>query len=431
MIRNLYPSSISGTIHAPASKSVMQRACALALLHSGTTIIGNPGNSHDDRTAMRMIETLGANIEKNDAGELWVQSKGFPENDAGATNNAITIHCGESGLSVRMFTPIAALGSSAYKLTGEGSLLNRPMNFFESVFPQLGVSVSSRNGELPMHIKGPLVPADITIDGSLSSQFLTGLLLAFARSAKKKTTITVSNLVSKPYIDITLEMMTAFGYRVTNVDHKQFIIEPALPTEPIIRYDVEGDWSSAAFLLVAAAIVGSITLKGLDIFSPQADKAILSLLMNAGVPISVNEKEISISPSPSKSVKAFQFDATDCPDLFPPAVALAAYGNGTSVIIGVNRLIHKESNRAISLQQEFGKLGVEIVLQDNLMLITGRSVTGNLVDSHNDHRIAMACAVAALGANGATSIDHAEAIAKSYPGFYDDLKLLGANVSLP
>lgn len=430
MTRTIYPSSISGTIHAAASKSVMQRACALALLHPGTTIISNPGKSNDDQAAMRLIGTLGAVIEKNEAGELVIQSKGFPGNNKVDNSNPITLHCGESGLSVRMFTPIAALGSSAYKLTGEGSLLNRPMNFFESVFPQLGVSISSSHGGLPVHIKGPLVPADISIDASLSSQFLTGLLLAFARSTKEKKIITVSNLVSKPYIDITVQMMHRFGYRITNADYRQFIIEPALPAEPVIRYDVEGDWSGAAFLLVAAAIGGSLIVKGLDIFSPQADRSILSLLMSAGVPISVNEKEIIISPSPTKRVKAFQFDATDCPDLFPPAVALAAYGNGTSVIIGVNRLVHKESNRALSLQQEFAKLGVEIVLQDDLMLITGGPVTGNLVDSQNDHRIAMACAVAALGANGATGIGHTEAVAKSYPGFFDDLKLLGASVSL-
>ena len=431
MIRTIHPSSINGIIHAPASKSVMQRACAFALLHNGTTVIGNPGKSKDDLTALGIIETLGATIEKNEAGELVIQSKGFPFNGSAENPNTTTIHCGESGLSVRMFTPIAALASSYYRLTGEGSLLNRPMNFFESVFPKLGVIVSSTNWELPVNIKGPLKPVDISIDASLSSQFLTGLLLAFARSAKEKVVINVSNLVSKPYIDITLQMLAAFGYRVTNLDHKQFIIEPAGPVDQTIRYDVEGDWSSASFLLVGAAINGSIGLKGLDIFSAQADRGILSLLMNAGVPISVNEKEIFVSSSPQKRVKAFQFDATDCPDLFPPAVALAAYGNGTSVIMGVKRLIHKESNRARSLQQEFSKLGVEIVLQDDLMLVTGGSVTGAKVDSHNDHRIAMACAIAALGANGPTTIDHAEAVAKSYPGFYDDLKLLGADVSLP
>jgi len=282
------------------------------------------------------------------------------------------------------------------------------------------------------------VPADIRIDGSLSSQFLTGLLIAFAKAATKPVAITVSNLKSKPYIDLTLQMMKHFGYEVENDAYKKFIVKPSfgyaqdLPTNPSTSlriYTVEGDWSGAAFLLVAGAIAGEITVKGLDLFSTQADKAILKALMDSGTNISIEEKQISINSPLGVGGKAFHFNATDCPDLFPPLVALAGYCNGTSVIEGVSRLTHKESNRAITLQEEFGKMGIAIKLQDDLMMITGGvAIKGTVVHSHHDHRIAMACAVAALKADGETIIENAEAVDKSYPLFYEDLKLL--NVSL-
>ena len=196
-------------------------------------------------------------------------------------------------------------------------------------------------------------------------------------------------------------------------------------------YTVEGDWSGAAFLLVAGAIAGGITVKGLDVFSTQADKAVLKALIDCGTSISIEEKQITINNSLASAGKAFHFNATDCPDLFPPLVALAAYCNGTTVIEGVSRLAHKESNRAITLQQEFLKMGIEIKLQDDLMMIKGgEGVKGAKVHSRHDHRIAMACAVAALGATGETIIEDAEAVNKSYPAFFDDLKLLNASVSL-
>ena len=166
-------------------------------------------------------------------------------------------------------------------------------------------------------------------------------------------------------------------------------------------------------------------------FSTQADKEILKALMDCGADISIEEKQIVINAPLGESGKAFHFNATDCPDLFPPLVALAAYCKGTTVIEGVSRLAHKESNRALTLQQEFKKLGVSIKLQDDLMMIEGgEGIKGARVHSRHDHRIAMACAVAALKAGGETIIEEAEAVNKSYPAFYDDLKLLNANVSL-
>jgi 3-phosphoshikimate 1-carboxyvinyltransferase len=432
----IQPSIIEGTITAPAGKSSMQRACALALLHNGETIISNPGKSNDDLAAVNFIKYLGADISKLSTGDIKIHSNNFPGSSKassfGGGLEGAWVSCGESGLGLRMFAPIAALSSQEITISGKGSLLNRPMDFFDEIFPQLGVAIRSNKGKLPIQIKGPLQPGDITIDGSLSSQFLTGLLMAFAKAVKKQVTIRVTNLKSKPYIDLTLQMMKHFDYEVENDNYEKFIIKPQIPNAKHQAYTVEGDWSGAAFLLVAGAIAGDITVKGLDESSTQADRAILQALMMANAGISITGNEITVSSPPlGDRGKAFLFNATDCPDLFPPLVALAAYCEGISVIEGVSRLAHKESDRSVTLMEEFKKMGVEIRVQDNLMMIKGGAgVKATTLRSHHDHRIAMACAVAALKAEGTMIIEDAEAINKSYPCFYEDLKMLGADVSL-
>ncbi|WP_153796220.1 3-phosphoshikimate 1-carboxyvinyltransferase [Foetidibacter luteolus] len=423
MIATIQPSSLSGTITAPASKSSMQRACAAALVRKGETLIHNPGISNDDKAALGVIKALGADWEMEN-GDLKVTSNGVNA----ATNE---VNCGESGLGIRMFAPLVALNDSEITINGEGSLLTRPMDFFDEVLPQLDVEVSSNSGKLPLKLKGPLQPKNITIDGSLSSQFLTGLLMAYAASDAKDVTITVTNLKSKPYVDLTLKVMEAYGLKAPeNINYEQFYfgLETSNTQATFVDYTVEGDWSGGAFLLVAGAIAGNIVVRGLDVTSTQADKAVLTALMDCGSKISIQSDEIEIAPG---DLKAFQFDATDCPDLFPPLVALAAYCKGTTVIEGVNRLTHKESNRALTLQEEFAKLGIEITLQDNLMLIKGGTgVKGATVHSRHDHRIAMACAVAALKAEGETVIEEAGAVSKSYPNFYEHIQSLGATVSV-
>ena len=404
----------------------MQRACAAALLTIGQTTLINPGKSNDDLAALDVIRKLGADIEYAGNGNIIITSNGIHP-----INNEV--NCGESGLGIRMFTPIAAISDQPITLTGTGSLLTRPMDFFDEILPQLGVRVQSQNGKLPLQIRGPLKPVDIEVDGSLSSQFLTGLLMAYGAAGAKGVTITVKDLKSKPYIDLTLQVMKHFGWEVENKNYQQFYFNnltpnPKLPTclpnRQAPKYTIEGDWSGAAFLLVAGAIAGPIIVKGLDIFSTQADKAVLQALIDCGCQLSIQPEQIEIGPL---TLKAFHFNANDCPDLFPPLVALAAYCEGITVIEGVNRLTHKESNRSLSLQQEFAKLGIEINLQDDLMLIKGGTgVKGATTHSHHDHRIAMACAVAALKAEGEVMIEEAEAINKSYPEFYEHLIKMGA-----
>ena len=255
--------------------------------------------------------------------------------------------------------------------------------------------------------------------------------MAYAAADARDVTIHVNNLNSKPYIDLTLKVMADFGLKTPiNDKYQSFYFEKKSSSQfesKTLTYTVEGDWSGAAFLLVAGAVAGDITIEGLDVFSSQADKAVLQALMQAGAILSIEEKQIHVKKSP---LKAFHFNATDCPDLFPPLVALAAYCKGTTAIEGVHRLTHKESNRALTLKEEFGKMGVEVVLQEDLMLIKGGAVlNGTGVHSHHDHRIAMACAVAALKAEGSMQIEGAEAVRKSYPEFWNDLASLRGTVS--
>jgi 3-phosphoshikimate 1-carboxyvinyltransferase len=252
--------------------------------------------------------------------------------------------------------------------------------------------------------------------------------MAYGAAGAENVTIAVKNLKSKPYIDLSLQVMKHFGWEPENRNYQEFVFtgkKSATEKEKMV-YTVEGDWSGAAFLLVAGAIGGPITVKGLDIESTQADKAVLQALIQCGCQLSVQQGKIEIGPLP---LKPFHFDANDCPDLFPPLVALAAYCNGTSVIEGVHRLTHKESNRALTLQEEFAKLGIEIRLQDNLMMVLGgTAVKSAITHSHHDHRIAMACAVAALKATGEVVIEEAGAINKSYPDFYEHLIKLGVKI---
>ncbi len=260
--------------------------------------------------------------------------------------------------------------------------------------------------------------------------------MAYAASGSTDAVIHVQDLKSKPYIDLTLSVLNDFGWKVTHQAYERFEFLAHPPLAAHINYTVEGDWSGAAFLLVAGAIAGPIAVKGLQMDSTQADKAVMQALKQTGASIKIEEDSIFIGPTKGMEgqtldLTAFEFDATDCPDLFPPLVALAAVCKGVSTIHGVRRLAHKESDRGITLQTEFAKLGIQIELKDDTMLVHGGTgVHGAEVFSQHDHRIAMACGVAALVAEGPITITDAEAVNKSYTDFYAHLQNLGAKVDL-
>lgn len=409
----VFPSEIKGCQAANPSKSAMQRAVAAALLATGKSIIANPSPSNDCEAALKVAEDLGAEVKRK-AGKIEIHSTGIhPEKPA--------VNCGESGLGIRMFTPVIALADQVIKIEAEGSLLTRPVDFFEAVLPQLGVEVQTTGGKPPMLVKGPLQAENITVDGSLSSQFLTGLLMSFGAVAENKT-IRVQDLTSKPYINLTLHIMKHFGVQVETKNMEAFYFGSRQKYSPR-EYFVEGDWSGAAFLLVAGAVGGKTEVGRLNIQSAQSDIAILEALEKAGA--KVNRKATSVVVEKDK-LKAFDFDATQCPDLFPPLVALAAVCEGITRITGARRLTYKESNRAVALKEEFGKLGIRIETEGDLMKIYGGTgIKGGKVHSHNDHRIAMVCAVAAVNAAGPVEIEMAEAVNKSYPEFWDHWQKIG------
>ena len=433
MVAIVHPSKLSGSQIAPASKSSMQRACAAALIHIGKTIIHNPGHSNDDLAALDVIQKLGATVIIGKTASGKIHTSPIEVNSNGVKPIGPSMNCGESGLGIRMFTPIAALSNELIGIEGKGSLVKRPMHFFDEILPLVGVKVLSQKGFLPIQIQGPLVPATITIDGSLSSQFLTGMLMAYAATEKQDIEIKVIDLKSKPYIDLTLAVLNAFGWKVEHTNYESFRFLAHTPLQPVIEYTVEGDWSGAAFLLVAGAIAGPIKVKGLQLNSTQADKKIMEALISAKANMIQEVDGILIGPSAdnSNNLIAFEFNATDCPDLFPPLVALASVCNGVTKIKGVSRLAHKESDRGLTLQTEFAKMGVQIKLVGDEMLIHGGSlIQSATVFSQHDHRIAMACGVAALVANGPIEITAAEAINKSYTDFFTHLQELGAKVDI-
>jgi 3-phosphoshikimate 1-carboxyvinyltransferase len=271
---------------------------------------------------------------------------------------------------------------------------------------------------LPFQIQGPLKPKRIKINGSLSSQFITGLILGYVSSPLlRNEIIEVINPTSIPYIQLTLGVLQNFGVDLKFDDNKIQFSGPYKLNETNIS--IEGDWSSASFFLVAGAILGDITIHGLTLNSNQADRKILEALKDFGAEIILNEGVQIVK----KDTKAFNFDATHCPDLFPPLAVLASFAQGESIIKGVSRLIHKESNRAHTIKSELSKMGAKISIVGDDMLIQGiEKAKSGLIDPHGDHRIAMACAIMALKAEEATTIKNPEVVRKSFPDFFEYLE---------
>ena len=412
MQATIEPGSIAGTIAAPPSKSYTQRVFAAALLNKGKAIVHGAGSSADESAALHIIRQLGAEVVARSANVIEILSQGVrPVSSA--------IHCGESGLAARLFTPIAATVDAPVSIEGAGSLLQRPMKGFAEVLPTLGVGITG-GAYLPITVKGPLQPQSVSINAADSSQFLSGLLFACCSNAIEPVTITVEGLASKPYIDLTLAVLRQFGYPLLHSDYKEFHIDPALFThKDVVAINVEGDWSSAANLLVAGTIGGDITVSNLDLNSTQADRAILQVLQLAGASVAVSEGSVSAKRA---RMSSFEFDATDCPDLFPVLAILAACCDGESYITGVHRLFHKESNRAHSISEMLDNFAVPFSVEDDVLCVTGvRRLRGTVIDGYNDHRIVMAAAIGALRASGPVDILQADAVSKSYPAFFEDL----------
>lgn len=400
------PGFISGTVQIPASKSDSQRAILCAALADGTSVLSGVGKSDDEQAMLNAVIKMGAKVTPISDSKIEITGiTHLPEN--------LELSAGESGLGLRLLTCVASGFDQKITLTGKGSLLSRPMNFFDEVLPKFGSTVSTNQGYLPIEVKGPLEGTELEVDGSLSSQFISGLLMALPRS-KRSSSLTVVDMKSGPYIQMTISTLKQFGVLIEN--EKNIFEIAGNQSYKATEYGIESDWSSASYWLVAAAIGHPISVSGLNMCSLQADKALLEALMHAGCKITFEEQQIQVDGS---EIRPFEFDATDCPDLFPALVVLAAKCNGISKIQGAKRLIHKESNRGIALQSEFAKMGLRIDLEDDCMSIYGTGkLNGAEVDSHHDHRIAMCLGIAGTIAVGETILTNAESVAKSYPDFW-------------
>ena len=293
----------------------------------------------------------------------------------------------------------------------------------EEPLRELGVECRTRDGLPPVRVRGPLLGGRASVDGSVSSQFLSGLLMALPL-AGRDSTLTVRELRSRPYVDMTLRMLGECGVRVENENYERFAI-PGGQKYEIGDYEVEGDWSGAAPLFVAAAVGGKIKVSGLRADSAQADRRILDALGAAGARVVRTADGATVERS---DLRAFTFDATDSPDLLPPLAALACHCAGTSRLKGTSRLRHKESDRAAALSEELRRLGGRVAVFGDFLEITGGPLQSGTVRSHGDHRIAMAVAAAAVAARGPVGIEDAECVAKSYPGFFEDLASVGVRI---
>lgn len=412
--------SVSGTIQAPPSKSSMQRAVACAMLAEGTSIIRNPAFCDDAKAALGIAAAYGARIDfSNDAISLTGSPVFACQKKSELHSESLTISCGESGLSMRMFAPISALLDQPIKLLGQGSLLKRSMSMVERTLTAMGVLCTSDKGFPPLSVHGPLVSGIYKVDASASSQFLTGLIMALPMLSGNSL-LHVNNLVSKGYLDLTLATMRLFNVNVENKkNYEEFEIQGDQRYHSATM-TVEGDWSGAAFLLAAAALGAKeapLRIEQLQPDSPQPDRALLTVLHEVGADVVSEHDAVSVA---SNELRAFDFDATDCPDLFPPLAVLAAGCHGISRIHGTQRLAGKESNRALTIQETLGTLGARITLEDNDMVIEGGGLHGGTINAHQDHRIAMMAAAASLVAREPVTIMGSECVAKSWPGFFTD-----------
>jgi len=414
MIVEVFPSKIKGELQAPASKSMLQRALAAAFLAESSVRIDGYSSSADAGAVLDLLRNLGVKIEI-DGSRLIIHPN--------SNLKPASLSIGESGLGIRLFSPILALFEESFTIEAEGTLQKRPMHLIENVLQSNGVNCTITTGFAPINIQGPLKGGKIYFDASEGSQLLSGMLMALPRLGKDSELL-VKNLKSKPYIDMTISLLKDFGIVIKHSDYTRFKISGNQQYK-VDNYWVEGDWSGAAFLLVAAAINGSVQLENLRKGSLQGDKNSVDVLAQVGANIQQEENRILVE---KKDLKPFVYDATETPDLFPPLAALAASCSGISRIKGVHRLIHKESNRAKAIQETFRILGLKVEFEGDEMLIEGGQASGGTVSSFHDHRMAMMAAVLGLTAREPVQITDAESINKSYPKFYEDLESIGAQV---
>jgi len=414
---------LAGTIAAIASKSHAHRALICAALSEAPSRVLCSSVSADILATVACLNALGADITAGDGG-FEIMPIGDPR--PGGAQEPIDLYCGESGTTLRLLLPVvAALGRSA-NFHRSGRLPQRPLSpLYEELVAQ-GCMLGDPNAE-PLTLAGRLEPGAFQLDGSVSSQFLSGLLLASPLLAGRSELRVTGELESRPYVDLTLDVMRASGIEITSEDGAFCCSEPQAyhaPREVV----VEGDWSNAAFWLCSGAISARpVTVTGLDPHSVQGDRALVGILQRFGAAVDCVADAVTVQGG---TLKGIEIDVSDTPDLAPALAVVAAAASGLTTITGAARLRLKESDRLAAVADVLGRLGVQVEeVEDGLTIQGGRRLHGAVVDAWGDHRIAMMAAIAAPLCDGSVAITGAEAVNKSYPQFFEDLRALGGLVS--
>ena len=433
---------IDAAVAIPSSKSFAQRAIIAAALADGVSHLSGYTPCGDNEAAVSVARDLGAEVNANGSG---LEIRGIAASPGCIDINAL--HTGESGLLTRLMIPLLPMISkSPVRMTGEKTLLDRPLKGAEEMMSAFGVNMESESGDcrIPLTVTGPLHSGQAEISGRYGSQLISGLLMALPL-ADKYSKVTVREPKSIPYMFITLDVMKKFGVRVGNemMGDREFMESGgdwSLCSEMLFKvkggqkyraadFAIEGDWSSAANFLVAGALFGKVEISGLDTASLQADLSIMDILMEAGASLSQTGDHLGPVTVQRAPLTAFDVDASNCPDLFPIISVLAAFCQGTSRISGTDRLAHKESDRGQAILDMLLKMGVNASIEKNTLIIEGHSLASRLLEgnllkggrytSSHDHRMAMALKVAEMGADGPVEIDDTACVAKSFPTFFD------------
>lgn len=404
-----------GTLEVVPSKSITHRALIAAALAEGRSLIKRPLESEDTEATINMLRALGVKIEKTPDG-IVVESNGIQKPTE-------ILFANESGSSLRFLVPVALLSEAEVTFDGKSGLRKRPISEYLKVFDQMGIEYTQFGENLPIKIKGKMVPGEYTISGNISSQFVTGLLYALPLLKSDSKLILSTPLESKDYVDMTISIQNQFGVKIEEIENGYFIKGNQKYCEK--TFEVSGDFSQAAFHIVAGILGANITLSKIEQNTQQADEKILNIAKMMGADIIYENGTI-------KPITGITYgrviDLSQCPDIGPIMAVLCALSEGTSHIINASRLRIKESDRITAITTELNKLGAKISETKDGMIIKGvKNFKSNMnLYSWNDHRIVMALSIAAIKTDGPIRITGAEAINKSYPTFFEDyVKLKG------
>lgn len=411
------PSVASGRLYAIASKSVAHRLLICAAFADKTSLIRCEQINDDINATVECLCALGAKIQR--------KAPYFEVTPITTLNKRATLPCNESGSTLRFLLPICAALDGEFTLEMRGRLPERPLYPLDSVLISHGASIT-RIANDKLLVSGSLLGDEYEIAGDVSSQFITGLLLALSLTNQPSSLKITKKIESAPYVDITLQALSLFGANIKNIKNEYYISSPPLiaPSKLI----VEGDWSNAAFPLALGIIgKGEVSVDGLSLSSPQGDKQIIELLRKFGGKIEQNGSCFTAFPS---KLCGIDIDASQIPDLVPILATVASVAEGETKIYGASRLRLKESDRLMSVTAALSALGADITEFSDGLIIKGKtSLTGGSADSFGDHRIAMSVAVASAVCKNQVTLTNADATSKSYPSFWEDMKSLGVAVA--